>query len=157
MSIEIERKYLVKSDNYKTPLSSKMYIKQGYFKDGVRVRITKNNKSQIEYGYITFKSTEAKMSRSEFEYKIPYSEAKEILNTLCTGPIIEKNRYITFYNGNRWEIDEFFGDNEGLIIAEIELDSEGQKFKVPDWLGEEVTHLKKYYNSHLTKNPYNKW
>jgi len=155
MGKEIERKFLVKSDDYKTPLTSKIYINQGYFAEGVRVRLSKSLGK--DEGFITFKSPTEGMTRTEFEYKIPFVEAEEILNNLCKGPIIEKTRHIIFYSGEKWEVDEFFGDNEGLVVAELEMSDEEHNFEKPDWLGEEVTQNKRYYNSDLTKNPFKNW
>lgn len=157
MGKEIERKFLAKSDKYKE-LSGihSMEIRQGYFADGVRVR-TSIDGFETKKGFITFKSPKEGMTRSEFEYEIPYSEATEILENLCKGPRIEKFRHIIFYEGERWEVDEFKGDNEGLVIAELELPDENHEFELPDWIGKEVTQEKKYYNSDLTENPYKNW
>lgn len=154
MGTEIERKFLVKSDGYKTELSSNIYIKQGYFSNGVRVRLSKAHKNE---GFITFKYPTEGMTRIEYEYPIPYSDALEILENLCEKPIIEKIRHIVFHCGERWEVDEFLGDNKGLVIAELEMDNEDYDFKIPEWLGPEVTHLKKYYNADLTEKPFKLW
>jgi len=154
MGKEIERKFLVKSDDYKSKESDVQKIRQGYFANGVRVRILDGFESK---GFITFKTPTEGITRTEFEYEIPYSEAEEIINTLCKGPIIEKQRHIVYYENNKWEVDEFLGDNKGLIVAELEMPNEEYEFKNPDWLGEEVTHEKRYYNSDLTKNPFKNW
>ncbi|NNK14314.1 MAG: CYTH domain-containing protein, partial [Desulfofustis sp.] len=95
--------------------------------------------------------------RTEFEYEIPVADAKNLLNELCEQPIIEKKRYKIEYRGFVWEVDEFFGENEGLVVAEIELESEDQTFETPEWVGEEVTGDPRYFNSNLIKNPFIKW
>lgn len=155
MGKEIERKYLVKNSLYKLQ-STVTYIQQGYIttqKDKVvRVRVKDNN------GYITIKGENNGAVRLEYEYPIPVNEAKEIITKLCQKPIIEKNRYnYKSPDGHLWEIDEFLGDNEGLIVAEIELLSELEQYEIPEWIGEEVTSDPKYYNSNLLQNPYKNW
>jgi len=155
MAKEIERKFLVNSEEYKNKKINSQKIKQGYFASGVRVRTSLDGNHGR--GFITFKSPKEGMTRTEFEYEVPYIEAKEILEDLCDGPIIKKNRHIVMFDNNKWEVDEFLGDNDGLVVAEIEIPNEEYKFKIPDWIGAEVTHEKKYYNSDLTETPYNKW
>ena len=156
MAQEIERKFLVKAD-FKTFSQKKIYIKQGYLsvvpERTVRIRITDKN------AYITIKGKASKngVSRYEWEKEIPINEADELFK-LCEYSIIEKTRFIIPANDNLFfEVDEFYGDNEGLIIAEIELPSEGTAFTKPDWLGKEVTGIDKYYNSMLVKMPYKNW
>jgi len=158
MGKEIERKFLVISDDYKEKSSivHGQKLRQGYFSDGVRVR-TSVDGFETEKGFITFKTPKEGMTRTEFEYEIPFSEAKEILDNLCKGPIIEKFRHIVYYKENKWEIDEFSGDNTGLVVAELEMPDENHKFENPNWIGEDVTHEKKYYNSDITENPYKDW
>lgn len=155
MAKEIEKKYLVISDNYKIS-SSVTYIQQGYIttkKEGVvRVRV-KDDK-----GYITIKGQNQGAVRLEYEYTIPVEEAKEIIENLCQKPVIEKRRYnYQAADGHLWEIDEFFGENEGLVVAEIELLREDEPFEKPDWVGEDVTSDMRYYNSNLMQNPYINW
>lgn len=154
MGKEIERKFLVKNETYKKLCSGKLY-KQGYLNSNpdrtVRIRIVDNK------GFITIKDKGSNLSRSEFEYEIPYMEAEEILDNICEKPIIEKTRYFYNYMGHLWEIDEFHGENEGLVIAEIELSNEGESFTFPDWIGEEVTYDSRYFNSCLITNPYKSW
>ncbi len=94
--------------------------------------------------------------RPEFEYSIPVDEAEELL-ALCSGPLIEKTRHWVQHDGNDWEVDEFHGDNDGLVVAEIELEREDQPFALPDWAGQEVTHLRRYYNVSLVRHPYREW
>ena len=156
MSIEIERKYLVRDTSYRTMANSSAHIAQGYISQDpertVRVRI-KNEK-----GYITIKGlpNELGWSRYEFEKEISIDEAKELLK-LCIPPIIDKIRYNVPYKGILVEIDEFSGENTGLVVAEIELESENQVFEKPDFIDKEVTGDVRYYNVSLSKTPYNKW
>lgn len=154
MSKEIERKFLVSNDDYKIGANS-FLLKQGYLsveaESTVRVR-TYDNK-----GFITIKGMIKSFTRDEFEYEIPAKEAEMMLNELCIKPLIEKIRHFVVFEGNEWVIDEFHGVNEGLVVAEIELSSEDQLFKKPDWLGEEVTFDRRYGNSHLVRKPYTEW
>jgi adenylate cyclase len=155
MAQEIERKFLVK-DEFKQYVDSSTRISQGYLSSVpqriVRVRING------EKGFITIKGVSncSGMSRYEWEKEIPLNEARELL-TICEPGIIDKTRYLVKVGQFTFEVDEFYGDNQGLIIAEIELSSEGELFEKPDWLGEEVTGDKKYYNSKLAKNPFSQW
>lgn len=110
-----------------------------------------------EKGYLTIKGPSSGPAKLEFEYEIPISEADELLRDLCTKPLIEKIRYTIEYGGFIWEIDEFFGENQGLLIAEIELQSLDQHFELPDWVGEEVTGDHRYFNASLVSNPYSAW
>jgi CYTH domain-containing protein len=152
--MEIERKFIVLNSNYKTQGSSSL-ISQGYLNSDksrtVRIRIYGDN------AFITIKSKVVGISRQEFEYPIPVEDARFMMDELCEKPVIQKIRYKILYKENIWEVDEFLGENEGLVIAEIELKSEDQKFETPDWIGKEVTGELKYYNSSLIKNPYNGW
>jgi len=108
-------------------------------------------------GYLTIKGISFGATRSEYEYHIPRQDADEMLRELCEKPLIEKNRYKIEYESFIWEVDEFFGDNDGLILAEIELTHENQSFEKPPWIGEEVTGDPKYFNSSLIKKPYSRW
>lgn len=154
MAIEIEKKFLVKDQRFKEGARS-MLFQQGYLCPGtgitVRVRIGG------ERAFLTIKGGHKGISRSEFEYEIPVTDAKEMIKTMCAGRIIEKTRYFLEYEGNTWEIDEFYGNNEGLVMAEIELHSEDQEFIRPPWLGREVSHDRRYYNAHLVTHPYQNW
>ena len=154
--IEIERKFLVVSENYKKNILSKHNIKQGYLcvepKRSVRIRIIDKK------GYITIKGNSSKdgLSRFEWEKEICKTDAEELI-ALCKSNIIEKTRFLIQYKNNIFEVDEFHANNTGLIIAEIELNSKNQFFEKPAWIGEEVTGEKKYYNSQLIQTPYSKW
>lgn len=154
MAKEIERKFLVKGDSWRTLAEGKLY-RQGYIptQQGatVRVRIVGNQ------GYLTIKGMTNKYSRSEFEYPIPIEDAQEMLDTLCQRPLIEKIRYKVEYGNLIWEIDEFDGVNQGLIVAEIELSDEEQQFELPIWIGQEVSDQPKYFNSNLVKHPFSQW
>jgi CYTH domain-containing protein len=155
MAKEIERKFLVCGE-FKKFATSINRIKQGYFSSvperTVRIRIND------EKGFLTIKgiSNQSGTTRFEWEKEIPLSEAEELIN-LCEPGVIEKKRYNVIVGIHTYEIDEFLGVNAGLIVAEIELISEDEKFVKPDWLGIEVTGDEKYYNANLSKNPYSKW
>ncbi len=154
--IEIERKFLVKSTAFMKEAVKHNRIVQGYLSSHpertVRVRIKGNN------GYLTIKglSNETGMSRMEWEKEIPIEEAEQLL-TLCEKEIIDKTRYEVIVGVHVFEVDVFAGENKGLVMAEIELSSEGEAFESPDWLGEEVTQDSRYYNSYLSKNPFVNW
>jgi CYTH domain-containing protein len=154
MGREIERKYLVKSQEWKKD-SKGILIKQGYLSTSlkriVRVRI------EGKKGFLTVKSMRSDILRDEFEYEIPYKDADYLLKNICIKPLIEKKRYKINFHGMTWEIDEFDGANKGLIIAEIELSSKSQQFEKPIWIGEEVTGEPKYLNVNLVKTPFNTW
>lgn len=154
MAREIERKFLVKGDKWRA-LAKGMLYRQGYIrttnKTTVRVRVVDDK------GYLTIKSKTQGNSRAEFEYTIPVEDAQEMLDTLCDRPLIEKNRYKIKIDNVTWEIDEFAGENQGLIIAEVELTDENQTLELPEWIGEEVSHDPRYFNSNLAQNPFSKW
>lgn len=153
---EIERKFLVLSDAFKKEAKKTTRITQGYLtKDPertVRVRI------KGEMGYLTIKgkSNESGTTRVEVEEEIAYAKAKTLL-TLCLPGVIDKSRYEVPLGNHCWEVDEFYGDNQDLIVAEIELKDENEIFDKPVWLGVEVTGNKKYYNSQLSTYPYQNW
>lgn len=145
MPSEIERKYLVKSNNWKTGLTEadSSFIQQGYLNTDpdrvVRIRIRDSK------AFLTIKGRATGLTRAEFEYTIPVNDARELLG-MCLGNILIKRRYEIKYKGNIWEVDEFLGENKGLILAEIELKSEDQTFETPEWIGTEVTRDMKYTN-----------
>lgn len=154
MAQEIERKFKVVGE-YKELAHNSMHLVQGYLASGrltVRVRIADKG------AWLTIKgaSPDGGLSRYEWERPIELKEALELLQ-LAEGALIEKRRYLVEYEGHTFEVDEFEGDNEGLTIAEIELQSADEEFARPAWLGEEVTGQKRYYNSHLRRHPYKEW
>jgi adenylate cyclase len=154
MSVEIERKFLVLGDEWKS-LGQGTSIRQGYLSTQpdrvVRVRI------EDAMATLTIKGRSVGATRGEWEYPIPLQDADELLTTLCERPLIEKTRTRIKHDGMVWEVDEFFGENLGLIVAELELQSEDQRFAKPDWVGEEVTHDARYFNANLLKHPFTAW
>jgi adenylate cyclase len=154
--IEIERKFLVTSDAYKALAFAKNQIAQGYLNSNpertVRVRI------KGEKGFLTIKGkgNHSGMSRFEWEKEIPVAEAKALLD-LCESGVISKMRFEVKVGQHVFEVDEFYGENSGLIIAEVELGSETESFEKPSWIGEEVTNDERFYNAFLSQNPYSKW
>ena len=154
--LEIERKFLVVGDGFKRQASSSSRIKQGYICSGhgrtVRVRI------RDARGYLTIKgpSADGGLSRYEFEQEIALDDAEQLMK-LCESGIIDKTRYLVECGDHTFEVDEFYGDNEGLVMAEIELNSQDEAFERPSWLGEEVTGDKRYYNGYLARNPFKNW
>lgn len=154
MPTEIERKFLVKSEEWRTLGTGTIY-RQGYIatKKGttVRVRLAGNQ------GYITIKGASKGISRAEYEYSIPAEDAQEMLDNLCEPPLIEKTRYKIEIAGLIWEVDEFAGKNQGLIVAEVELTDANQTIEIPDWIGQEVSDDARYYNANLAQHPYSEW
>ena len=154
MGVEIERKFLVRGDQWKA-LGQGVLLRQGYLSSApdrvVRVRI------EGDGAMLTIKGRSSGATRGEWEYPIPLEDAQAFLDRLCEKPIIEKTRYRIPYQGMTWEVDEFLGENAGLVVAEIELETEQQSFATPDWIGEEVTHDARYFNANLLRHPYSKW
>ncbi len=154
MGFEIERKFLVLDDGWKTVANQSASIRQGYLsldkERNVRIR-TKGEK-----GFLTIKGKTEGVSRLEYEYEIPLNEAISMLS-ICHQPLIEKTRYELLHEGFVWELDVFFGDNEGLVVAEIELEHEDVSFPKPDWLGKEVSYDPRYFNSYLAQHCYKEW
>ena len=154
MPVEIERKFLVTGDAWRQQATGREY-RQGYLscdpERSVRIRLAG------DAAWLTIKGISRGATRVEYQYPIPAEQAAEMLDTLCLQPLIEKTRYEVQYHGLTWEVDEFFGDNAGLLIAEVELESEDQAFDLPDWVGEDVTHDTRYYNASLIANPYSQW
>ena len=154
--LEIERKFLVVGDDFKRQASSSSRIKQGYICSGhgrtVRVRI------RDARGYLTIKgpSADGGLSRYEFEQEIALDDAEQLMK-LCESGIIDKTRYLVECGDHTFEVDEFYGDNEGLVMAEVELRSADEHYEKPDFIGLEVTGDRRYYNSHLRKNPFSVW
>ena len=152
MPVEIERKFLVADLSWKNESGST--LRQGYLSRDpvriVRVRLADNA------AWLTIKGISSGSTRAEFEYPIPRIDAAAML-ALCDGPLLEKTRYRVEHRGHWWDIDELHGDNEGLIIAEVELQSETEHVELPPWIGREVTSDPRYFNSSLTANPYRGW
>ena len=161
MPIEIERKFLVTSDAWRAAAHEVVAMAQGYINDqaamdsgaqraSVRVRIAGDE------AFLNLKSREAGHTRQEFDYPIPLADARSLLS-LCVGGVIDKRRHYVNHAGHLWEVDEFFGDNTGLVVAEIELGSADEAFQRPDWAGAEVTDHLRYYNLALATRPYSQW
>ncbi len=154
MGQEIERKFLLASENWRG-LAEGIAYRQGYLcaskERSVRVRIAGDK------AYLTVKGATIGASRSEYEYEIPPADAQSMLDDLCPQPQIEKKRYTIPFGGFIWEVDEFFGRNAGLIVAEIELEAENQTFERPEWIGKEVTGDARYYNAALCVAPFSSW
>lgn len=155
MAIEIERKFLVDGD-YKSLASSSSRIRQGYlnYSEGRTVRV----RTRDDKAYLTIKgpSKDNGLSRFEWEIEIPYADAVELLD-LAISPVIDKTRYLVPYCGHIFEVDEFYGSNEGLTVAEVELGSADETFEKPEWLGKEVTADRRYSNQQLSIHPYCEW
>jgi len=154
MSKEIERKFLVKSDAWREIAKSELY-RQGYLSAAiertVRIRTVGDN------GFITIKGACNGISRTEFEYAIPAEDASEMLDTLCLKPLIEKLRYRISHKHHVWEVDEFLGENAGLVVAEVELMDAQEQIDLPPWIGMEVSDDARYFNSNLVLHPYKRW
>jgi adenylate cyclase len=155
MAREIERKFLVLNDEWRAAAGPGVRLRQGYLaitpQSVTRVRVHGDDKA-----FITVKSAEKGVSRDEYEYRIPVEDAVKMLR-LCAYPVIDKTRFEVDVAGNTWEVDVFAGDNEGLIVAEIELPSEDTVFEKPSWAGREVTQEDKYFNAALAMRPYKMW
>jgi adenylate cyclase len=161
MAVEIERKFLVTGDGWRAAAREVVPMTQGYLNDlaamdsgamkaSVRVRI------QGEAAYLNLKSRELGHTRQEFDYPIPVEDARGLM-ALSVGGVVDKRRHLVEFEGHLWEVDEFLGDNAGLVVAEIELDSADEAFARPAWLGAEVTHFKRYYNLALATRPFAAW
>lgn len=170
MATEIERKFLLNDDRWRAAVTRTELMRQGYLQyfpfaqtgelqnenedhpsSSVRIRIA------ADKAYLNIKSTTLGIVRQEYDYEIPLSDAIEMLDHLCVGPLIEKTRHFVKYGKHVWEIDEFTGDNAGLIVAEIELGHEKESFERPEWIGIEVSGDARYYNVCLCANPYKSW
>ena len=154
MGKEIERKFLVKGDGWRA-LAKPVKYRQGYLSTvkerTVRVRTIDDK------GYLTIKGITTGVTRAEYEYEIPAADADRMLTDLCEKPLIEKSRSTIALDGLNWEVDEFFGDNQGLIVAEVELQSADQAVAKPAWVGQEVSGDPRYFNSNLIKKPFTRW
>ena len=154
MPKEIEKKFLVKGDDWRGKAVGKRY-RQGYLST-VKERTVRVRTVDAK-GFITVKGQSVGASRSEYEYEIPVTDANEMLDRLCERPLIEKTRYRIPGAGVVWEVDEFGGENRGLIVAEVELEREDQQVSLPEWIDREVTDDPRYYNANLVAHPYARW
>lgn len=161
MPIEIERKFLVANDGWRAAAHKVVPMAQGYLNDlalvdggamhaSIRVRI------EGDAAFLNIKSRELGASRQEFDYPIPVADARALL-ALCVGGRVDKRRHYVEFEGHLWEVDEFLGDNAGLVVAEIELAAVDEAFARPGWLGPEATHAARYYNLALASRPYSQW
>lgn len=155
MHTEIERKFLVRGDAWRADVERRVLIRQGYLNAGGRASVRVREVDGT--GRLTIKAAAAGMSRAEFEYTIPPADADLLLKEFCVSGIVEKYRNNIIFNGYLFEIDEFIGENAGLVVAELELDDESADFPRPPWLGSEVTGEERYYNAALAGRPYNRW
>ena len=155
MPLEIERKFLVKDLSWKDSATSFKDFQQGYFPvtNGVNVR----TRIAGDKARLTIKGPVTDISRAEFEYPIPIEDAIVFLSSFCVKPVILKRRWYVPFGGFQWEVDEFAGLNQGLVVAEIELDAPDRAFPAPPWLGREVSHEPRFRNSRLVRHPYSEW
>ena len=155
MGIEIERKFLLRNEDWRTLASHGTPYRQGYLSDAklvsVRVRVAGDR------GFLNIKSVTLNVRRAEYEYSIPLKDAAELLDQFCARPLIEKTRYRVPYDDHVWEVDVFEGENAGLVVAEIELTHADEPFHQPPWLGAEVSADPRYYNVSLVTHPYKDW
>lgn len=154
MGKEIERKFLVSGDVWRS-MGQGIRYRQGYLST-VKER-TVRVRTVADKAYLTIKGVNEGIARAEFEYEIPIKDANSLLDGICERPLIEKDRYKIPFGGLTWEVDEFFGENAGLILAEVELESEDQAFDIPEWIGVEVSDDHRYYNANLIAHPYRTW
>jgi adenylate cyclase len=155
MATEIEHKFLLVSDAWREQVIRSIAYRQGYLSNNkqasVRIRIAGDSAN------INVKGMTVGVQRPEYEYPVPLAEAHEMLDQLCARPLIEKTRHFVEYDGKIWEIDEFGGDNAGLIVAEVELEQVGEDFAIPAWAGRDVSGVERYYNVALVHYPYAQW
>lgn len=154
MGKEIERKFLIKGDAWRA-MAQGTHYRQGYL-NSIKER-TVRVRTVGDKAFLTIKGITVGATRAEYEYEIPFTDCNFLLDNLAEKPIIDKKRYKIPQGKFTWEVDEFFGDNQGLIVAEIELESEDEAFAKPDWIGDEVTGDPRYFNSNLIKHPFTKW
>ena len=155
MGVEIERKFLVADDSWREAAPPGVRYRQGYLTtdpgSAVRVRVSGDR------AWLNIKSATVGVTRREYEYEIPAADAHSILEELCVKPLIEKTRFVVEHDGRVWEIDVFEGDNAGLVVAEVELESEDEEVTLPAWAGEDVSDDVRYYNQRLVEHPYSQW
>jgi adenylate cyclase len=155
MGLEIERKFLVRNASWRDAVEDCEPILQGYLAEAGRATVRVRVKG--DRGFLTIKGRTTGVTRSEYEYAIPIEDARAMLETLSSLPIIDKVRHRVRCGGHLWEVDVFAGENAGLVLAEIELESENEAFEVPDWAGVEVSDDPRYYNSNLARHPVSRW
>jgi len=155
MGVEIERKFLVADDSWRAEATSAVRIMQGYLAhtDSATIRV----RIKGDAGFLTIKGSTQGVTRSEYEYPISVQDAEQMLATLAEGPVIDKVRHLVPVAGHVWEVDIFAGDNEGLVLAEVELPSDDTVFALPSWAGPEVSHDPRYFNVNLARHPYREW
>ena len=161
MGIEIERKFLVASDAWRAAAHKVVPMAQGYLNDAASIASGAQNASvrvriEGDVAFLNIKSREAGTTRQEFELPLPLDDAHALLK-LCVGGLVEKRRHLVRHGAHLWEVDEFLGDNAGLVVAEIELDAADEVFALPDWLGAEVTAHRRYFNLALAARPFSRW
>ncbi len=155
MGTEIERKFLIGDDSWKAAADAGKIIRQGYLTTDPHRTVRVRRKG--DRGFLTIKGLSTGATRAEFEWEIPVDEAEAMLDTLALRPLIEKTRYTIQHAGHEWVLDVFVGDNAGLVMAEVELDSEDEEVVIPSWAAAEVTEDVRYYNSALVKAPFRSW
>ncbi len=156
MATEIERKFLVVDESWRDGVLASTRYRQGYLTPGpgrcsVRVRVGDGE------ARLNVKGATVGVSRAEYEYAIPLEDAEEMLDTLCSGPLVEKTRHLVDHGGHRWEIDVFEGENAGLVVAEVELANATEALELPEWAGADVSGDKRYYNAALAETPFTRW
>ena len=154
MAIEIERKFLVKEIPFAMAKKS-LKINQGYILNE-KSKVIRVREKGDDY-FLTIKGNNIGISRLEYDFPISKDDAEELIIHFCKTTLIEKTRHYVEHKGHTWEVDEFHGTNDGLIVAEIELESEDEKFEIPNWIGQEVTQVERYYNMNLAVHPYTSW
>jgi adenylate cyclase len=155
MSLEIERKFLPSSDAWRQGVHESMRLRQGYLNNEIHCSV--RVRTSADRAWLNIKGATIGAQRHEFEYEIPWADAQEILDTLSLKPLVEKVRHLVKVGRHVWEIDEFEGDNAGLVVAEIELGHPDEAFDRPGWIGDEVTHDVRYYNTSLSRRPFKDW
>ncbi len=155
MATEIERKFLLLNDDWRDAVTETRDYRQGYMANtelcSIRIRLS------ADQAHINIKGATLSIERDEFDYSIPYADGVEMIDRYCLDALVEKRRHIVPYQGHRWEIDVFSGNNQGLVMAEIELAAVDEGFARPPWLGEEVSDDPRYYNVYLARHPYKDW
>jgi adenylate cyclase len=157
MAAEIERKFLVKNESWRSHVESHSGIEQGYLTSGANATVTVRVRLKGDAAYLTIKGAASGISRAEYEYPIPVEDARAMLRDLAVLPVVDKIRYRVRSGEHLWDLDLFHGENEGLVMAEVELGSEDEVFELPEWAGAEVTGDARYYNVNLARHPYKHW